>query len=523
VKLKPEALRALFGMTMKLEKILSYLDDRADYRVNSESSGWSFPKSAVPSATALLGVLLARVAFGTAASPVPATPDSPAHPICQIFPTSDDECQPIPVDDVTSRFVARFQTTYLWSHKSAFDAPYTGPQSLLTRAETSYTLSATAYLGARLWQGGELYVNPEAFQGHPFSSLFGLAGVQNGELQKASGEEIRAYIARLILRQTFNFGKDAGGSGEGERYFNVEEGLNQLATHYSRRRFVMTLGKVSIIDLFEKSTYANDPRSQFMNWALITYGAYDFAGDARGYNIGGSGELYWDDWVVRAGRYMEPTVANGRSLHYNLFRYHGDQLEIEHDHELLGHPGIVRALVFHNVANAGSYQDAINQALLTGQRPDVTAVRHTAAKTGYGLSVEQTLSPSVALWGRAMYADDRVEEYAFAEIDNSVSAGISVKGLSWGRRADTFGAAFSSDGLNRDHRDYLALGGLGGFLGDGQLNRSGRELVSEVYYNALAYRYVHLTLDYQRIENPAYNVERHGPVNIVSGRVHVEF
>jgi high affinity Mn2+ porin len=422
---------------------------------------------------------------------------------------------------VGSRFLAHFQSTYLWSHKSAFKAPYTGPQSLLTRAESAYTLSGTAYLGARLWQGGELYVNPEAFQGHPFSTLYGLAGVQNGELQKASGEEIRAYIARLFLRQTFNFGKDSDPAGK--QFFNAEEGLNQLATRYSRRRLVFTLGKVSIIDIFEKSTYANDPRSQFMNWALITYGAYDFAGDARGYSIGATGELYWDDWVVRAGRYMEPTVANGRSLHYNLFRYHGDQLEVEHDHELFGRPGIVRAIVFHNVANAGRYQDAINQALLTGGTPDVTAVRRTGAKTGYGISVEQTLSPSVALWARAMYADDRVEEYAFTEIDDSVSAGVSVKGSLRGRRADTLGAAFSSGGLNHDHRNYLALGGLGGFLGDGQLNRYGRELVSEIYYSALAYRYVHLTLDYQRVDNPAYNVERRGPVNILSGRIHVEF
>jgi hypothetical protein len=100
------------------------------------------------------------------------------------------------------RFMVRGQSTYAWSRKFAFDAPYTGPQSLVTHPESSYTLSFTAYLGARLWPGGELYANPEAFQAQPLSNLFGLAGIQNGELQKASGPELRAYFARLFLRQS---------------------------------------------------------------------------------------------------------------------------------------------------------------------------------------------------------------------------------------------------------------------------------------------------------------------------------
>lgn len=444
----------------------------------------------------------------------PVSPESSAPPICSLFPSTNDDCAPVPAADALGdRFIANFQATYVWSHHAAFDAPYTGPQSLAAHPESSYTLSATAYLGARLWRGGEFYVDPEAFQAHPFSNLYGLAAIQNGELQKASGEEIRGYFARAFLRQTFNIGG---------RSFNVDSGFNQLASTYDHRRLVFTVGKISLIDLFEKSSYANDPRTQFMNWALITYGTYDFAADARGYNIGAAGELYWDNWVVRAGRYMEPTIANGRSLHYNLFRFHGDQLEVEHDHELFGRPGIVRALVFRNVANAGNYRDAIDSALLTGTTPDVTQVRHPSAKLGYGVSVEQTISPAFAVWARAMYADDKVEEYAFTEIDDSASAGAALKGLGWHRPEDRVGAAVSSGGLNRNHRNYLALGGVGGFLGDGRLNY-GREVAAEAYYSALAYHNVHLTLDYQHIANPGYNVDRHGPVNIVSGRIHCEF
>jgi high affinity Mn2+ porin len=411
------------------------------------------------------------------------------------------------------RFVARGQATYAWTRKFGFDAPYTGPQSLTTRPETSYTLSFTAYLGVRLWQGGELYADPEAFQAHPLSHLFGLAGIPNGELQKASGEELREYGARLFLRQSFGLGGESA---------DVAPGLNQLAARYERRRLVFTIGKFPLTDLFERNTYANDPRTQFMNWALITYGAYDYAADARGYNIGGMGELYWDDWVFRAGRGMEPIVANGRSLHYNLFQRHGDQVEIEHDHVLYGRPGVVRVLVYRNLANAGKYRDAIALAAATGSVPDITSVRGLNPKTGYGLSVEQTLSSSLAVWARGMWCDCKVEQYAFTEIDNSISAGMHINGSIWRRRDDAVGVAFSLNGLSPAHRDYLAAGGLGGFLGDGQLNYT-REQVYEAYYSALVYAGIHATLDYQRIVNPGFNADRHGPVHLLSGRLHVEF
>jgi hypothetical protein len=149
--------------------------------------------------------------------------------------------------------------------------------------------------------------------------------------------------------------------------------------------------------------------------SLVTHAA-----DARGYDIGGIGELYWDDWAFRAGRGMEPTVANGRSLYYNLFRRHGDQVEIEHDHVFNGQPGAVRVLVYRNLVNAGNYAQAVALAAATGTIPDITAHRYLEAKTGYGASVEQSLSPSVALWARGMWCDCKVEQYAFTEIDNSM-------------------------------------------------------------------------------------------------------
>jgi hypothetical protein len=43
----------------------------------------------------------------------------------------------------------RFQSTYIWQKKPGFSAGYTGPNSLITQAERSYTFTADAYLGLR--------------------------------------------------------------------------------------------------------------------------------------------------------------------------------------------------------------------------------------------------------------------------------------------------------------------------------------------------------------------------------------
>ncbi|MFC5741409.1 carbohydrate porin [Dyella tabacisoli] len=435
---------------------------------------------------------------------------------------SNDDRVPVPArvaqateegDTSEDRWSAHAQSTYVWQHKNAFSAPYSGPQSLGTRPEHSYTFTFTAYLGARFWKGGELYVNPEAVQGLPLSGLFGLASIQNGEIQKNGGTTLRGYYARAFLRQTFNLGGET---------FHVEAGPNQLASNYQRQRLVFTVGKITQTDIFEKSNYANDPRTQFLNWALITHGAWDYAADARAYTIGAAAEFYWDDWAVRVGRFMEPKVANGPKLNYQIGRFHGDQFELEHDHKIGDLPGLVRVMVFRNRAFAGNYRDAINAAQVNGGVPDVTSVRKDANKTGYGLSVEQRITDDIGVFARASYADDKVEEYAFTEIDKTVSGGISIKGIRWQRPDDTIGIAFSSAGLNRDHRDYLAAGGLGGFLGDGQLSRYGREKALEIYYNFQIAKGVQFTADFQRITNPGYNADRQGPIQIIGGRFHVE-
>jgi high affinity Mn2+ porin len=76
------------------------------------------------------------------------------------------------------------------------------------------------------------------------------------------------------------------------------------------------------------------------------------------------------------------------------------------------------------------------------------------------------------------------------------------------------------NGISGDHREYLALGGLGFLLGDGALTY-GTERILETYYTAHLWRGISLAFDYQHITNPGYNQAR-GPVNVFGVRVHVE-
>lgn len=408
---------------------------------------------------------------------------------------------------------AKVQATYIWQGKSSFPAAYSGPNSLSFAKESSYSFTATAALGIRPWAGGELYFNPEAAQGVPLSNLTGLGGFTNGEIARTSGPTLKLYRARLFLRQTW-------GMGGGQEA--VESDANQLAGTVDKQRWVLTAGNLSVLDIFDKNAYSHDPRTQFLNWSLMTHGAYDYAADARGYSWGVALEWYNDDWAIRAGRFIQPEQPNQLPLDPKVFQHFGDQIEIEHDHTLAGQPGALRFLYFRNRAKMSRFQDAIDLAAQVGGVPDINAVRTgEQTKHGFGLNVEQALISDIGLFGRASWADGQTETYAFTEIDRSLSAGVLVKGTAWGREQDSLGFAAVGNGLSKVRRDYLAAGGLGFFIGDGRLNYR-PETIVEAFYNANLTKGVWVSLDGQHIQNPAYNADR-GPVKLAAIRLHTEF
>jgi high affinity Mn2+ porin len=125
------------------------------------------------------------------------------------------------------------------------------------------------------------------------------------------------------------------------------------------------------------------------------------------------------------------------------------------------------------------------------------------------------------LFGRWSWNDGKTEIMAFTDIDASLSLGTSIKGTKWGRPDDVIGIGGAINMLSRDHRDFIAAGGLGPLIGDGQLNYR-RERVFETYYACALNKSLTLTADYQLTTNPAYDADR-GPVSVFSGRLHGEF
>ncbi len=409
---------------------------------------------------------------------------------------------------------AKFQGTYVWQAKPSFPATHSGTNSLAPEGEyRSFSITATAFLGLRPWPGGEVYLNPEVSMSRALSDLHGLGGLPNGENQKGSSTAPSYYLGRLFLRQTWGLG---GGTEQ------VESAPNQMAGSVDRQRLVLTAGKLSLLDVFDGNAYAHDPRTQFLNWALMAPGAWDFAADARGYTNGAALEYYRDEWALRAGRFEQPSESNGLPLDANLGAHYGDQIELEHGHEWFGQPGKLRLLAFRNRAVMGGFRDAIDYWNAHGQAgaPDVGEVRRLQSKTGYGLSLEQALTKDVGVFARYSRNDGGTETYAFAEIERSLSGGVVVTGTSWGRPRDDIGLALAQNGLSTAHQAYLADGGLGAFIGDGGIAYR-PERIFEGYYSLAAARDVVLSLDYQHVTHPAYNAGR-GPVQFLGLRLHVE-
>ncbi len=410
----------------------------------------------------------------------------------------------------------KYQSTYNWQMHPAYSAAYSGPNSMITRAEKMHTFSATAHIGARVWRDGEVYFNPEIASGVPFSeSLIGLGGFTNGEITRAGGPTPKLYRQRLFLRQTWNRG---GGSEK------VESDFNQLAGTADKNRFVLTVGNFSTLDVFDDNAYAKDPRTQFMNWSNWTYSSYDYAADARGFGWGFAGEWFQEDWTIRFGRMSGPVIPNGLAVDLALGKHYGDQIEVEHAHELAGLPGRLRVLAWRNRAIVSSFKDATNYLLAhPGADPQTFFQVRTGEKIKYGLglNIEQAINANAGVFFRGMKADGRTETYAFTEADSSISTGVLLKGTSWARPQDAIGLALARNMLSVDRRRFLEAGGVSFFIGDGAL-RYKPETILEVFYSAQLVKGAWVTLDYQRIQNPAYNAAR-GPINVFAVRLHAEF
>ncbi|WP_041357606.1 carbohydrate porin [Nitrobacter hamburgensis] len=412
-------------------------------------------------------------------------------------------------DPESDRWEIHGQTTYLGQGYPAFRAPYSGANSLTPGAQYQATWSNSLFLNARLWDGGEVYYNPELLQGFGLSDTVGVAGFPSGEAQKSNFPYPHYNTSRLFVRQTFGFG------GEQEE---LASGPAQLAGKADISRLTIQAGKFAVTDVFDGNAYAKDTRSDFMNWSLWAPGAFDYSADRLGLSYGVTAELNQKQWALRGGYFLMDAESNANSFDTRLFRRGEYVLELETRYSLLGQPGKLRTIGWLNSAYMGSYRDTLNNPAFN---LDIAQTRTGRIKYGYVVNIEQAVTDDIGLFGRWSWNDGKTEIMAFTDIDASLALGTSIKGTRWSRPGDVIGIGGAINALSRDHRDFIAAGGLGVLVGDGQLNYR-HERVLEAYYAYALNKQFTLTADYQFIANPAYNADR-GPVHVFSGRLHGEF
>jgi high affinity Mn2+ porin len=362
--------------------------------------------------------------------------------------------------------------------------------------------------GVRVWEGGEFFVDVLMWQGYGLSNTLGLAAFPNGEAFRVGKTYPDVAVCRAYLRETVGLG------GEKE---STDDAPADLRGRKDIRRLTFTIGHFNAKDIFDNNAYANDPRTQFMNWSLYANDAWDYPANTLGFTNGATAEFNTRVWSARLGIFQVSKFANGLRMDWNLSRAWSTALEFERRYSPRGHPGSIRLMGYDQRAHMGSYQTTLDD-------PDISEdIYLTAAyryKYGFGFNMDQEIRKDLGVFARLGWSDGKNQTYEFTDVDRTATAGISLRGNSWRRSLDTVGLALVVNGISAVHEQYLAAGGLGITVGDGALDYRS-ERVAETYYNWQIAKHFQLTFDYQIAQNPAYNRAR-GPVNLFALRFHTE-
>jgi len=428
--------------------------------------------------------------------------DSPDSPALLPHPESD-------------RIWLSGQANFISQWHPGFHSPYRGPNSLSSQAQDASSRVLTLFTGLRLTDSTELLCDIQETGGHGIGEALGVAGFTNLDVVRNPTLSKAPYVARLMFHQIIPLGKKKSAS---------ERNPFSLFSKLPDRRLEFRFGKFSMADFFDLNTYGTDSNFQFLNWTVDNNGAYDYAADTRGFTFGAILEYHDLHWAVRFGEALMPKVANGIHLDAELSRARAENLEFELHRSVLPHrEGTLRLLSFVNHANMGTYSTAVAN-FLNGTTPVPEITAHpltTSVKYGFGVNFEQPLNDWVGLFGRWGWNEGRHESYVYTEVDETFELGLGVAGKHWNRKFDRAAVAFVSNGISRNHQQYLALGGSGFLLGDGRLNY-GRENIAETYYTLHVWRGIFSSFDFQYISNPGYNRDR-GPVFVPALRLHLEF
>jgi hypothetical protein len=373
----------------------------------------------------------------------------------------------------------------------------------------------TLYTGVRVNDSLEFLADLEEAGGAALSTGLGLAGNTDLDIVRNPLLSKEPYLGRGMIHKVFALSDD---KIESPRSFL------SLFDELPRRRLEIRIGKFSLPDFLDLNSVGSDTHFQFANWSVDNNGAWDYAADTRGYTVGVVLDYEDRNWGLRFVEGLMPKVANGIDLVWKPWQVHAENWEYELRHGLIPKKaGVVRVLAYTNYANMGIYSEAVAQfkeGLVP--LPEITHHPwHITRKFGFGVNLEQNLTPNFTAFARWGWDNGKTESFAYTEIDSTFAEGMGANGAKWHRKQDRAGIAFVSNGIKKDHQIYLADGGLGFLLGDGRLNY-GRENILESYYTAHIWRGIYVGPGVQYIVNPGYNRDR-GPVVVPSFRAHAEF
>ena len=418
------------------------------------------------------------------------------------------------------------QNTDIVQGYPGFTAKYSGPNSLPTGGGTRETVSLDLMAGVRLWPGAEAHVDGMMWQGYGVGNALGVEGFPNGEAFRLGTGVPNGTLSRLFIRQIIGLGGDQE---------DIQDDDFDLAGRVDVSRLTITLGRFSAKDIFDNNAYANDPRTQFMNWGLMANEAWDYPADAIGFTTGIALELNQPQWTFRSGFFQVPVVQNSLTADDACLKWPYDSssqdgpflkawamvTELERRYTMDDHPGTIRLLAFVNRANMANYSDATAMLRAGGPGADWEAARAYHYKYGFGMNLEQELTKGVGVFSRLGWNDDKEEGWMFSDVGYAGSIGLSINGGFWQRPDDTFGLAGLANGISKDAQRFFEAGGTGILAGDGNLTY-GWEKVLETYYDFKIWKAIHGAVDYQFITDPAFNQDR-GPISVFGARLHWEF
>ena len=208
---------------------------------------------------------------------------------------------PLEVDDWS--FTAR--PPIVSQYAPPFHAPYSGANSLDSNAGRE-TWDATLYVGRRLWEGAELWIDPEIDQGFGLSNTLGVAGFPSGEAYKVGFTNPYLRLPRVLHPPDL---RSRRRDRRRWRPTSTSSAAHRPPTGWSSRSENSASRTCSI-----PSAMPTIPRNDFLNWSLVDAGTFDYAADAWGFTYGAAAEWYQGNWTLRAGLFDLSIVPNSIEL-----------------------------------------------------------------------------------------------------------------------------------------------------------------------------------------------------------------